>query len=301
MSERFPKPPEPSISHPRPDWEDESFPNSRVKMAGNATIEGFFTLVLRGLKWYQEEVEKKPRELWVPMLMGYPEVPLEQATRPWDPVTGIEMLYYLHPFVDLITYKVRDQQPGGIKEPFGAKRERTPHEREVIKNAENPKECYVVHGQWMDNLVQFDIWASNGRAAERRVGWFKNVMERIKGSIKRQGVQQVLFWERLEDNTVTKWRSDIAVRSLRYYVRTEEITITSSNKIENIDVYANVQYSLNEAEDELAKAYLEAAASGWITPDPSGLTFSYNVNASGWPIAPAHSPALTGTNYIDED
>ena len=111
-----------------------------------------------------------------------------------------------------------------------------------------------MHGQWFDNLVQFDIWASNGRTAEQRAVWFQRTMELLKGTLMRQGVQKLAFWSRLEDDTITKWRSDIAVRSLRYYVRTEELQLIRAGKIQSVDVYANVQYDLREDEDELAKA-----------------------------------------------
>lgn len=301
MVDRHPYPPA-SISHARNDnLMDEAIADSRLKAAGNTTIEGFFALVLRGLKWYQENVEKKPRELWTPMLMGYPQMSMDKTTRARNPITGIEIMYYLQPFVDLITYKVRTQQPGGLQGPFSSKRERTFHHRETVKNDENPQEVYDVYGRRMDNLVQFDIWGSNGRSAEARASWFMNVMQLITGSIMRQGVGKILFWGRLEDDTVTKWRSDVAVRSLRYYIRTEEIQLMSAGKIRGIDVYSSVKYSLDEAEDELAKAWLVAYQSGWILPDPSGLTFPWNANASGWPIAPAHTSALTGLNIIDED
>jgi hypothetical protein len=119
-----------------------------------------------------------------------------------------------------------------------------------------------------DNLVQFDCWSSDGRGADKLTDWFKYFMQFMKGPIMRQGFQKIEFWEREIDNDVTQWREDIAVRSLRYLVRTEEQFIRPTGLITQIEAAVAVRSSLNDEEENLIRILKGIPASGFTqTPD----------------------------------
>ena len=84
----------------------------------------------------------------------------------------------------------------------------------------------------------------------------------------RQGFQKVEFWEREIDNDVTQWREDIAVRSLRYLVRTEEQFIKPTGLITQIDAQVAVRSSLNDEQETLIRTLRGIPASGFVqSPD----------------------------------
>lgn len=236
-----------------------------TKMRRHGTIDDFSTLVLRGMKIYQEKFLKRAKATWVPLVMGYPMTKMSDSSRiDFKDIQTLDDYYYLYPFCNVITYTMRFQAPAGYRKAFGAEKMRAPMHKEDLRVVDQPGLIYGVETHEMDNLVQFDCWSSTGRGADELVEWFKKFMEFFKGSIMLQGFQKIQFWERGVDKDVQKWRDDISVRSLQYLVKSEEHYLIPQRLISEIDLEMRVDRNLTDEQ----KVFFDAVVAG---VPPSGL------------------------------
>jgi hypothetical protein len=246
------------------------YPVTKMRRAG--VIDDFSTLVLRGMKIYQEKFLKRSKKTWVPLVMGYPMTKMSESSRKqFLDITSLDDYYYLYPFCNLITYSMVFQCPAGYEKPFGAKKMRAPMRKEELRSTDKPGLIYGVDTLELDNLVQFDCWSSTGRGADELVDWFKRFMEYFKGSIMQQGFQKIQFWERGIDKDITTWRDDIAVRSLKYLVRSEEHYSIPQRLISEISLEMRVDRNLTEEQQDFFNSVKGI-------PIPSGLTDEVNID-----------------------
>ncbi len=251
-----------------------------TKMDRAGSVDDFSTLVLRGMKIYQERFLKRDKKTWVPLVMGYPMTSPNDSSRiDFKDIKTLDDYYFLHPFCDLVTFTLRYQAPAGYKKAFGTEKIRASLWKENLYSHNHPGVAYGVHTNEMDNLVQFDCWSSTGRGADLLADWFKQFMEFFKGSIMKQGFQKIQFWERGIDKDITKWRDDISVRSLQYLVKTEEFYTIPQKLISGIDLELSVERSLNEEEDLFIHSVTGV--------DPSGLTDDVDL-----------APIISGVNSL---
>ena len=145
---------------------------------------------------------------------------------------------------ETITWTVRRQVPGTVgSTPFNERRELKARLRDIIEvdstsaNSIKNNSIIMKKGQWMDNLIQFDLWTKDNSSAEDLAEWFKSFMQEYEGIFIERGIQKILFWERLRDETILKWRNGLVNRSLQWYVRTEEIVTRNIPKIREINIY----------------------------------------------------------------
>lgn len=243
------KPKDPlSLDYPMPDL-------SRIKMDRNGTLDNFTTLTLRAMKFFQQKILKRDPNTWVPLVAGYPYQKIQEASfiKTRSNINDFNDFYFLYPFADLVTYTVKYQGPAGFKEAFGKERMRQPQYRETVRVEEIPGLLYEITSAPMDNLIQFDCWSSTGRGADNLTAWFKYFMEFMKGSIMRQGFDKIQFWERGVDADVTAWRDDIAVRSIQYYVRTQEFSVVPTSLITAINAELAVTSSFDDQVNDFVR------------------------------------------------
>ena len=69
------------------------------------------------------------------------------------------------------------------------------------------------------------------------VDWFEDFMYKYTWVWKKNGVNEILYWMRNQDIEVSKWRNDIAVRSVTFYFRTEKIVTIKEYDFKQIDMY----------------------------------------------------------------
>jgi len=82
-----------------------------------------------------------------------------------------------------------------------------------------------VRGQWFDNLVQFDCWSTSNQEANALIFWLEDFLELYTPVLKQNGIGEMLYWQRLQDQTIERWRNDIENRTLQYYFRTEKLRV----------------------------------------------------------------------------
>ena len=159
---------------------------------------------------------------------------------------------------DTITYKVDRREPGTIQaHPFEGRKEIKPRVRQVIPDPDYPDYHVEIHGQWFDNLIQFDCWSVTNNGADSLIVWYEDFLFRYTWVLKKNGVQEILYMNRGMDQEIIKWRDDIVNRTLIYYFRTEKIVSIRTHDFTQIDLYAGI-------------AQPRVSASGVI--DPSGYT-----------------------------
>ncbi len=219
-----------------------------LKMDRNGTLDNFTTVVLRAMKFFQRNIMKRAPATHVPLVAGYPSQKILESSfiKTRTNINDFNELYYLDPFANLVTYTIKYQGPMGYKKVFGEERARAPILRETLKVKEQPGVVYDVYTQMMDNLIQFDCWSSTGRGADNLIAWFKYFMEFMKGPIMQQGFTKIQFWERGVDRDVTSFRDDIAVRSLQFYVQTQEQYIVPTSLIKQIGIDIETSLSFDE-------------------------------------------------------
>jgi hypothetical protein len=97
----------------------------------------------------------------------------------------------------------------------------------------------TVYGQWFDNIIQYDCWSVDNQEANALVSWFEDFMDLYTKVLKQNGVNEVLYWQRSQDGTIDRWRSDIDNRSIQYYFRTEKLRVERSKNIQQITLRIN--------------------------------------------------------------
>jgi len=125
-----------------------------------------------------------------------------------------------------------------------------------------------VYGQWFDNLVQFDCWSNSNHEANALIAWFEDFMDLYSSVLTQNGVPLSLYWERLQDQTIERWRDDIDNRTIRWYFRTEKLRV---KRLRNFRKY-NFRLQLGQPNEEVR-----------VYSEPTGIsttTGSYGLNAN---------------------
>lgn len=137
-----------------------------------------------------------------------------------------------------------------------------------------------VYGQWFDNLVQFDCWSPSNQVANALIAWFEDFMELYTPTMKQNGVAEMLYWERLQDQTIERWRNDIDNRTIRWYFRTEKLRVSRQRLFRRF----TFRLSLGQPNEEL-RVYSEPTGIGTWTGmyglHPSQLRYDSATGATG--------------------
>lgn len=143
---------------------------------------------------------------------------------------------------DTVIYRVKRREPGTIgKHPFDPPTEIKPRIREDRVDPDHPGCHVVVMGQWFDNLIQFDCWSKYNNRADELVEWFEDFMYKYTWVWKKNGVNEILYWMRNVDTESSKWRNDLAVRTVIYYFKTEKIVTIKEYDFKQIDLYLELE------------------------------------------------------------
>ena len=158
------------------------------------------------------------------------------------------------PIPPCVVWALIRKEPGSIgKAPFHPSKEYKPRRRELLRNINNPGHVQEVRGQWFDNLVQFDCWTTDNFSAERLANWFEKFMTLYDWVLKLNGVQEMLYWQRLRDASVTKWRQDLVSRTVQYFFRTEVLEAVVQKTFVDIELSASVAPRIS---DDLAEKFI---------------------------------------------
>jgi len=171
------------------------------------------------------------------------------------------------PIIPTITNSLIRKEPGSISgSPFGPEKNYRMRTREYIKDPANPGHTLQYRGQYFDCLVQFDCWTTDNFSANKLASWFERFVSLYTPILKRNGVVDIILWQRLRDAAVTKWRQDLISRTLQYYFRIEDVEILVRKDL----VYLNMDFNVIDELADLSKTYIagqEISAPGQLTTD----------------------------------
>ena len=138
---------------------------------------------------------------------------------------------------EIITYKLKRRQPGDFSQgdPFGGTvKNLKPIFRESINDEDNPTYKKLIFGYWYDNEVEFTCYGRTNKEADQRALWFEKLMNNYLWFFRYSGVNRVLYLGRGEETSEKFDGYTMFGRSIKFFVRTEVISVVSEKPIERI-------------------------------------------------------------------
>lgn len=141
------------------------------------------------------------------------------------------------PIMPTVVYALIKKEPASIGgQPFGPRKQHKPRHMETLRSVNTPGHSLSISSLWFDTLVQMDCYTTDNRSADLLASWFEDFMRQYTWVLKYNGVQEILFWQRLRDKAVTKWRQDLISRTVQYFFRIEELLPAVGRDLYNIDI-----------------------------------------------------------------
>jgi hypothetical protein len=119
----------------------------------------------------------------------------------------------------------------------GTRRTWRPRLREEIPHPTDPTLRLSVFVTEMENIVEFRIVSPHAKRANEWAEFFEKFFMAYTWYFKEMGIAQCYFQERLEDSIEVIGGSELHVRPLRYYVRTQIVSQEFGKKIDEVLVH----------------------------------------------------------------
>lgn len=173
-------------------------------------------------------------------------------------------------FTPTIVAKLMRQEPGTIgKRPFDIAKEIKPRIREIYAHPVDPRNYSIqIRGQWMDNIIRFICYDTSHVKAEKLVEWFRDFIHKYTWVLKKNGVQELLYWQRRADQNVETWRDDIVGYPIEFFFRTDELHVEVIHNILNVNLNTNMDTGLDPQTET------GVSIAGGIVNGPFGNTFA---------------------------
>lgn len=131
-----------------------------------------------------------------------------------------------------ITFKVISRHPHKEYKPI-------PREDIIECDEHNEQRYGTIYGQTFDCIVQFNIFASENRAANKVMETFEELMISYAGYFKEQGVRDLYFKEQITDTDYNNFRETLSVRNLRYYVQIEKLMVIFNRRVLDVKTFGD--------------------------------------------------------------
>lgn len=82
--------------------------------------------------------------------------------------------------------------------------------------------------------IQFDIFAADYRTANRVLNEFESLMIDYTGYLKENGVRELLYKDRLTDDTMVEFRERYSIRTVRYTLLIDKMNVVTRKIIERL-------------------------------------------------------------------
>ena len=130
----------------------------------------------------------------------------------------------------IITYKLKERK---------AKGELKPRFRENFIEDKKDLNSRIgeIYGQKFKCKLQFNIFASEYRLAEKVMEKFEEMMIIYAGYFKKNGVGEIIFDKQYTDDNFELMRQTLSIRNICYYVEIEKLTVIMRESIKTIDIY----------------------------------------------------------------
>lgn len=139
-------------------------------------------------------------------------------------------LSFDHPY---ISYRVISRKPNNEYKPIVRE--------EIVEHDEhNEQRLGTIRGIGFDCIVQFNVFASENKVANKVMETFEELMLSYAGYFMEQGVKQVYFKEQVRDTDYNNFRDVLSIRNLRYYVEIEKLMVIFNRRISDSILYGDV-------------------------------------------------------------
>ena len=136
-----------------------------------------------------------------------------------------------HPY---ITFKVISRRPTKEYKPIARE--------DIVECDEYNKQRFgTVFGQKFDCIIQFNVFASENRVANKVMETFEELIISYAGYFKEQGVRDLYFKEQITDADYNNFRETLSVRNLRYYVQIEKLMVIFNRRISDIQALGDIK------------------------------------------------------------
>lgn len=150
-----------------------------------------------------------------------------------------------------IVYSLKEAQPGLVGKET---REIAPRQREVYKETSQltgEETTVQVMGRVMDCTVEFFVYSDNNREAMLLTKSLREVLEKYKGVLMGNGMQNMWLKKDYERNMEESAQDKLASRGLTYLVRLEELFRNEQDEISEIQIRMKVAMNQMELANEL--------------------------------------------------
>lgn len=132
-----------------------------------------------------------------------------------------------------ISYRVISRKPNNEYKPIVRE--------EIIEHDEhNEQRLGTIRGIGFDCIVQFNVFASENKVANKVMETFEELMLSYAGYFMEQGVRQVYFKEQITDTDYNNFRDVLSIRNLRYYVEIEKLMVIFNRRISDSLLYGDI-------------------------------------------------------------
>lgn len=136
-----------------------------------------------------------------------------------------------HPY---ITFKVISRKPTLEYKPIARE--------EIVECDEHNEQRFgTVFGQKFDCIIQFNVFASENRVANKVMETFEELIISYAGYFKEQGVRDLYFKEQITDTDYNNFRETLSVRNIRYYVQIEKLMVIFNRRISDVEIFRDVK------------------------------------------------------------
>lgn len=92
----------------------------------------------------------------------------------------------------------------------------------------------MIYGQKYKCDVQFNIFASEYKIANKVMKMFEDMLFSFTGYMKEKGVSNILFKQQFTDTNFNLYRKSMSVRNLRYDIEIENLIVLLSDTVEQV-------------------------------------------------------------------
>lgn len=132
-----------------------------------------------------------------------------------------------------ISYRVISRKPNNEYKPIVRE--------EIVEHDEhNEQRLGTIRGIGFDCIVQFNVFASENKVANKVMESFEELMLSYAGYFMEQGVRQVYFKEQITDTDYNNFRDVLSIRNLRYYVEIEKLMVIFNRRISDTVLYGDI-------------------------------------------------------------
>lgn len=113
------------------------------------------------------------------------------------------------------------------------------HIKEVVDGKETG-DGFNIYRQWYDTVVEFNFYHHTIKEARKLMHEFENVISTYIGTIKKQGLSEMLYLEEIPSEKSMKYKPGIPMKSNAYYVRFENIHKVRTSLLKEIEYIVSV-------------------------------------------------------------